>query len=395
MIAINDKKNCCGCGACEQKCPKQCIAMIEDAEGFFYPSVNKMKCIDCGVCEKVCPVINATEGKQDVVAYAAYAAYANDNNLRMKSSSGGLFTLFAMQILDQDGVVFGAAFDENFMVHHIAIESMEELSKLQGSKYIQSRIENTYREVAQYLKVGRKVLYTGTACQVAGLKKYLGKEYEQLYTIDVLCHGVPSPKVWKRYLDYQEKCHDGVVTRIFFRQKDFGWKTFALKIQFSNLSEYKQIFFDDFFMQMFLANICLRPSCHACKFKELDRPSDITIGDSWGIENYMPDMDDNNGTSVVLIRSSKGQKLFDLCQSEIKYKEAEVDKILPPTADSRKSVEIHFGRTRFFKKLNAGCSIPKLAKVIQQSFPRRVAEKCKSYIRRTMGYQDSTIKKIK
>lgn len=314
MISINEKKKCCGCNACVQKCPKQCIVMREDVEGFLYPVVDQSECVGCGLCEKACPILNAKAEHQEVTAYAAFA---NDDNIRMKSSSGGLFTLFARQILSDNGIVFGAAFDQNFMVHHIAIETEEELIKLQGSKYLQSRIENTYQEAERYLKFGRKVLYTGMACQIAGLKKFLGKEYELLYTVDVLCHGVPSPKVWRRYLDYQEKCHGGAVTRTFFRQKDFGWKTYALKLQFNNLSAYEQIFSRDLFMQMFLSNICLRPSCHACKFKGLDRPSDITIGDSWGIENYMPEMDDDKGTSVVLVHSLNGQKLFANCKTRL------------------------------------------------------------------------------
>ncbi|QHQ59955.1 4Fe-4S dicluster domain-containing protein [Anaerocolumna sedimenticola] len=379
MISISDKKYCSGCNACVQKCPKHCIKMVEDEEGFLYPSVNKNECVDCGFCEKVCPVINAKEDKQKV---AAYAAYANDDDIRMKSSSGGLFTLFADQILKDNGVVFGAAFDIDFMVHHVAIESVEELSRLQGSKYLQSRIENTYQQAEQYLKSGRKVLFTGTACQIAGLKQYLGKEYDLLYTVDVLCHGVPSPKVWKRYLNYQEKYHGGAVTRTIFRQKEFGWKSYALKLQFSNSSAYEQIFQKDLFMQMFLSNICLRPSCHACKFKSLDRPSDITIGDSWGIGQYMPDMDDDKGTSVVLIHSEKGQKLFDLCESEMLFKEAEVDKILPPTADSRKSVAMHSGRKNFFKELNDGSSILKLENVLKPSLLRRVLRKCKAVVKK-------------
>lgn len=377
MISISEKLNCCGCSACVQMCPKQCISMVEDEEGFLYPCVDRTLCIDCGSCENVCPVCNEKAEEEEITAYAAYA---KSDDIRLKSSSGGLFTLFAKQVLSDNGVVFGAAFDKNFMVHHISIASEEELYKLQGSKYLQSRIENTYQEAERYLKFGRKVLFTGTACQIAGLKKFLGKEYEQLYTVDVLCHGVPSPKVWKRYLDYQEKCHGGAVTRTFFRQKDFGWKTYALKLQFSNSSAYEQIFSKDLFMQMFLSNICLRPSCHACKFKDLNRPSDITIGDSWGIENYMPDMDDDKGTSVVLVHSQKGQELLGLCQSEMQFREADVDKILPPTADSRKPVAIHSGRTSFFEKLNAGCAMPELAKVIRPSFLRRVVRKCKTNI---------------
>lgn len=374
MILLTDKKNCCGCSACVQKCPKQCIKMKEDEEGFFYPEIDKLKCIDCSMCEKVCPVINVKRTEQEVVAYVAYA---NDDDVRMKSSSGGLFTLFAKKILSEHGVIFGAAFDNELMVHHVSVETLEELNRLQGSKYLQSSIENTYQEAEQFLKAGRKVLFTGTACQIAGLKQFLRKKYNLLYTVDVLCHGVPSPKVWKRYLEHSEKYHGGAVTQVFFREKKFGWKAYSMKLKFSNSKVYERIFKKDLFMRLFLSNMCLRPSCHDCKYKSLDRPSDITIGDSWGIEHYMPDMDDDKGTSVVLVHSQQGEQLFDLCKSEMMFKSAEIDKILPPTADSRKSVAMHSRRARFFRKLNAGSSIPELSKMLKPSLLKRVLRKMK------------------
>lgn len=376
MISIKDKKNCCGCNACVQKCQKKCITMVEDTQGFMYPSVNKIECINCGLCEKVCPVANVMSKQQNILAYAAYA----DDNIRMKSSSGGLFTLLAEKILDENGVVFGAAFDNDFLVHHISIESKDELFKLQGSKYLQSQIENTYVQVENHLKNERKVLFTGTACQIAGLKNFLGKEYEQLYTVDVLCHGVPSPKLWQHYLKYQENCYNSQVTQVFFRSKKFGWRKFSLQLQFNNSSIYEEVYEKDMYMKLFLSNICLRPSCHDCKYKKMNRPSDITIGDSWGIEKYMPEMDDDKGTSVVLIHSQKGKELFDSCKNEMLFKEAEVDQILPPHADSRKSVAIHSRRSKFFKELNAGSSMLSLMKLLKPRFLGKVKRKIKKIL---------------
>lgn len=293
MIQINDKKDCCGCGACMLSCPSECISLKEDKEGFLYPHVNAELCINCGACERSCPVLNCelSEG----VLPDAYVAYADDDVLRENSSSGGMFSLFAENILNSGGVVFGAAFDSDFTVHHIVVESVDELSKLRGSKYLQSRTENAFKEAEDYLKSGRKVLYTGTACQIAGLKRYLKRDYTNLYTVDVLCHGVPSPKVWKKYLEEQEKTHGAAVRRTFFRNKKYGWKTYAVSLDFSNETVYERIFKEDSFMKLFLGNICLRPSCHDCKFKGLSRPSDITIGDCWGIEKIMSDMDDDKG----------------------------------------------------------------------------------------------------
>lgn len=380
MIKISDKSNCCGCSACVQICPKKCIKIIQDIEGFEYPSIDIAKCINCGLCEEICPVQNSKNEGNKILK--AYVAYSKEEDIRLQSSSGGMFTLLAEEILNRNGVIFGAAFDEEFLVHHMSIDNKEDLSNLRGSKYLQSRIENTYFEAKQFLNAGRFVLYVGTACQIAGLKEYLRKNYEKLYTIDVLCHGVPSPKVWETYLRYQEKQHKASVKSIFFRDKVNGWKTFSMQVLFRNSEKYEKIFQNDYFMQLFLRNICLRPSCYDCKFKNLNRPADITIGDCWGIQNYIPSMDDDKGTSVVLIHSQNGQKLFDTLKNQIVYHEAEVDKALPPTADSRKSVVMHPKRDKFFKKLEKGIDFEQLVKLIEPSGLTKVKRRIKSYLKK-------------
>ena len=203
MIRVNDKKECCGCNACVQSCPKKCIVMARDEEGFLYPEVDYSQCVECGLCEKACPILNA-EKKQDMVL-KCYVAYAKDESIRLQSSSGGVFTLLAEAILQKQGIVFGASLDENMQVKHISIDNVADLSLLRGSKYVQSDIGNTYIEVKKNLENGRQVLFSGTACQIAGLKQYLRKDFENLYTIDILCHGVPSPKVWDLYLQWQKE----------------------------------------------------------------------------------------------------------------------------------------------------------------------------------------------
>ena len=200
MISIQDKKNCCGCGACVQRCPKQCVTMQEDSEGFLYPKVDLSVCIDCHLCEKVCPIINQGEGHEP---QAVYAAKNPNEKIRMQSSSGGVFTILAEKILDEGGVVFGAAFNDKWEVEHDFVERKDELAKFRGSKYVQSKIGKSYRNVETFLKEGRKVLFSGTPCQIAGLKKFLRKDYENLFTVDFICHGVPSPGVFRTYL--QEK----------------------------------------------------------------------------------------------------------------------------------------------------------------------------------------------
>lgn len=380
MIDIIKKEACCGCSACMQICPKKCINMIEDTEGFLYPIVDSSKCIQCNLCEKICPIQNIRSESNE--RQNAYVAYIKNEELRLKSSSGGMFTLFAEAILKENGVIYGAAFDNEFLVHHVGIDNNEDLQQLRGSKYLQSRIENTFIEVKELLKLDRFVLYVGTACQVAGLKAYLGKEYEKLYTIDVLCHGVPSPKLWKVYLQYQEQQHSSEIKKMFFRDKKWGWKGFNMALLFNNQQTYEKTFRDDYFMRLFLQDICLRPSCHECQFKELNRPSDITLGDCWGIENYMPQMDDDKGTSVVLIHSDKGQKLFDSLKEKMICCEAEIDKALPATADSRKSVKRHPKRKIFFKQLEQGKDIKQLIKLIEPSLIERLKRKIKNIIKR-------------
>ena len=383
QIEILNKKDCCGCSACAQACVKKCITMRTDYEGFTYPEVDLSTCVQCGLCKKACPIINADSNSNEMLHYPAYAAFADAENVRLRSSSGGIFTLLAENVLHKGGMVFGAAFDDEFMVSHIGIEHIEEITRLQGSKYLQSRIGNTYYEAKVALDAGRQVLYSGTACQIAGLKGYLKKEYPNLLTLDVLCHGVPSPKVWNSYLRSQEVLHNGHVRRTFFRHKKYGWKTFALLLEFSNNKAYERIFAEDPFMQMFLSNICLRPSCYACKFKSLSRPSDITIGDCWGIDNIYPDMDDDKGTSIVFAHSEKGMDLLKKIWGEMTYKEGNIEELLPNTADSRKSVSPHPNRNTFFAALDAGENCDELLKFVKPkvSILGKVKRKIKVIIR--------------
>ena len=367
---MNDKlKECCGCAACQQICPMNCITMEADEEGFIYPKIDESICIRCNKCENICPIYHPDSPKGRTETYVGYSI---NEPVRKSSSSGGIFSLIAEYVLGQNGVVFGAAFDEEFMVHHICIQSEEELCKLRGRKYVQSRLGNTYTEAGNYLKENRLVLFSGTACQIAGLKKFLGKEYDNLLTIDVLCHGVPSPKIWKLYLEDQEKKYDSSISSIQFRNKKFGWKKFAVNMQFKNGQEYSVPFFKDKFMNMFLSNIDLRPSCHHCHFKEFPRVSDVTIGDSWGIESYMPEMDDDKGTSVISVYTGKGKKVLNEIQKNLIVKKTELDKALPISADSRKSVPEHPNRKKYWTALQAGKSLDEIHKYVKKNIIQKV-----------------------
>lgn len=366
---IDNKKDCCGCTACMHICPVKCIKMQEDEEGFLYPVTDKKKCINCHKCEKVCPIRNIINDNAET---ETYVGYNKNEEIRKQSSSGGMFSVVAEWILRQNGAVFGAAFDENFEVYHIAVETEAELSKLRGSKYVQSNLLDAYPRVLQYLENNRKVLFTGTACQIAGLKKYLKNDYENLYTLDVLCHGVPSPKIWRMYLEDKNKKYNSSIEKIEFRNKKNGWKNFSMKIDFSDNQRYCVLHPEDEFMRMFLGNINLRPSCYSCRFKGIPRISDMTVGDSWGIENYMPDMDDDKGTSVILVHSSKGRQMLEAVKASLNIKEANLDKALPRTVDSRNSVEMHPNRKKYFEGVSRDESFDSLNGYLPKNFMQKV-----------------------
>ena len=347
MIHIKNKKECCGCSACVQKCPKQCIEMIEDYEGFLYPTVNKDLCINCGMCDKVCPTINQDEPKEPIYTIAAVN---RDERTRLLSSSGGIFTMLAESTIDNGGAVFGAAFNEKWEVKHICVEDKSELQKLRGSKYVQSDIGNCYKEAKAYLSAGKEVLFSGTPCQIAGLKKFLRKEYKNLKTIDVVCHGTPSPIAWRKYLDEVSSRYSITqITDIQFRDKTEGWKTFSLSIKYKDKEGSEKIFREtlneNVFMKCFLSNLCLRPSCHACPARKGKSRSDITLADLWGAENICPELDDNKGVSLILLRNQDLDLLY-LDKKEIEYYKALT---YNPSIESDTAIPVK--RDKFFRIL--------------------------------------------
>ncbi len=375
MIQIKNRSECCGCCACAVKCPQKCIQMVSDSEGFIYPYVNGELCINCGLCEKTCPVLNCPANEKIRPCDKTYVSYCNVPEIRLNSSSGGIFSLCAEQILKKNGVVFGAAFDCDFSVHHIKIEKIDDIKLLQGSKYVQSKIENTFEQVRAALCDDKYVLYSGTACQISALKQYLAEDFCRLYTVDVLCHGVPSPLLWKKYLEEKETEFSSKIKNINFRDKSSGWKSYSVKIEFLNGKVYSRTFDKDVFMRLFLSNICLRPSCHDCKFKSADRMSDITVGDAWGIGKCMPDMDDDMGTSVVIVHSGKGKQLAESITDRVTVKSCDTDIVLPPDADSRKSVMPHRNRQVFFRYLADGYGTKELAVLIKKPLSTRFKAK--------------------
>ncbi len=306
MIQIVDKKDCCGCGACVQRCPKLCLTMHEDGEGFLYPEVTQPEhCIHCGLCQSVCPVINPSQPCRPM---EVHAAKNSDEQVRMSSSSGGVFSMLAEQTIRQGGVVFGARFDERWEAVHDYAETLEGLEAFRGSKYVQSRIGRAYYKVEGFLRQGRRVLFSGTPCQTAGLKNFLRKEYEGLLCVDIVCHGVPSPKVWREYLSQLKPASE--IRGVNFRDKSGGWKRYSLHITGAEGFSLLQPYTENTFMQGFSHDLYLRPSCYACPAKGGRSQSDITLGDFWGVHNVHPSLNDNKGVSAVLVRTQKGRDAF-------------------------------------------------------------------------------------
>lgn len=366
MIEINRPEDCCGCTACEAVCPVDCISMPKDSDGFSYPHVDKTQCIDCGLCIKACPVINRY-GSAAITA-KVYAAINCDGQVRAESSSGGVFSLLAQVVLERNGVVFGARYNNNFKVVHCSIERLEDLHLLRGSKYAQSDMGESLSDVKRLLAAGREVLFSGTPCQVAGLKHYLHQDYPLLTTVDVACHGVPSPAIFARYLDEQqqrvERENKGAVAELrnfTFRNKAAGWRHYNVVSEYNiargeanpenGTIRITQPFFRNEFMRGFLHNFFLRPICYQCPSKKFTSGSDITIADYWGIENHTPQMDDNKGTSLVIVLTGNGQRMWDSIVPRIKAQPTSMADALSGNHALVRSESIPAQREMFFADL--------------------------------------------
>lgn len=378
---------CTGCGACAAACSLQCIRMIPDAEGFLRPDINLQACIGCGHCQKACPIVESHKLPDNKTI--AYAAISTDEQIRYASTSGGIFTLLGRWVLEQGGIVFGAAYDDDFRVIHCAAEYPDDLCRFRGAKYAQSQLGNTYRQVQSCLKDGRYVLFSGTPCQVGGLVSFLGKDYDRLILVDLICHGVPSAKVWAHYISYRStQDADGEKPlAINLRSKESGWPGYSIRFDYPNGKVYTAPNSRDPYLRGFVGNLYLRPSCYNCNFKGSVRLSDFTLGDYWGVWSQLPEYHDGKGTSLVLLHTEKAKSIWKDILCDCKYCKVDISTALaenpsallsPSTKENREQFFERYSQEDFSALVGELCPIPIRKK---QSFIYRIAKKIWNYIK--------------
>lgn len=370
-----NKKDCNGCGTCSLICPKKCITMEEDEEGFFYPKVDKSKCIKCNKCKNVCSNFNEKKENNE----KAYAVINTHKKYADKFSSGGMFFALAQYIIEKGGVVFGVRYTEELKVVHDYAENIDDVVKFCGSKYVRSDLKDSYLKVEEFLIKDRYVLFTGTPCQINGLKKYLGKEYEKLLLCDVICRANPSPKTFKMFKQNLENTNNKRVKMISFRGKRNGWESPNTLIMYEDGKEEK----NNVFLNAFGADLINRPSCSKCVFVSKRRISDITIGDLWGVNEIFPSLQFKDGVSLLIINSLKGKQVFNEIKNKIKYKEVDYDKAC--SFNYFKVFPVYVNRKKFFKfikkgKINEENFIEMMEKYMELGFCRKKLKRLKEII---------------
>lgn len=369
MIHIQDKSKCCGCCACVDVCDHQAITLKTDIEGFWYPEVDKDKCVDCGLCEKVCPELHILDLKKNDFEKPAHTIAAINKNMsvRWDSTSGGAFSALADVMYAQGGYVSGAVYNDDFSVSNYISNNQEDLKRLRSSKYLQSKAEGLYKQIRDLLRNGEKVLACGTPCQMAALRSFLRKDYDNLTIVDFICRGVNSPKVYRKYLDSLEREYGGKVIYVKAKNKELGWRNLTRKVVFDNGKVYYGVLMDDDFRRGYHTNVFCRPSCYHCQYKGFPRMADITIADYWGIEKVDKNLDNNIGTSMILLNSKKGIEYFEKVKDRLEWEETGFDSILPGNIALRKPIEpAKIDRKTFFEDLDRGT----FDDVVKKYFPK-------------------------
>lgn len=379
MLQVLEHDKCTGCAACFTACPHKAITMHFDEEGFEKPVINQDACVDCGLCQSVCPVIQYDKRQEQRNEYndaqVGYAARNRNYSQRLISSSGSIFPPIAEWILENNGVVVGAAYDDQFNVVHRIIDSVDDLRDIQGSKYLQCKADSTtFKRIKDELKTGRLVLYSGMACQVEGLKTFLRKEYENLYIIDLICMGIPSPIVWQKYL--KAYFNGEKIQHINFKEKSIGWNSFCFYVK-TDKREFKELGMENLYLQSMFHSWNMRPSCFQCPFKKEKRFSDFTLADCWGANKLVPSIDDNKGLSSVIVHSAKGQRLWNLLSDKIESIEISIDDIAAGNLNLIQNKPQTGDRKLFYDILerNPRKAFEGLCKVNHPGFLRRIVGK--------------------
>ena len=387
MIEIKNKKDCCGCCMCAGACPKNCIEMQADDEGFVYPHVDESSCVNCHLCEKVCPVINFKDEKSDF-QQQGYIVQHKDPVVLRESTAGGAFTAIAKYVLDRGGVAFGVELQDNLnatpsAAHHIWVDKKADLKKFRNSKYVQSFVGDTAQQVKSFLEQGKYVCFSGTPCQVEGLKQYLDvKKVDQtnLILVDVVCRAVPSPFIFRKYLEYQEKKNSEHITSVRFRDKHYGYKYSTMNvISDRNHGNYHRGVESDPWLRAFFSNICDRPSCHDCKFRKLHRLSDFTIWDCFHVGRFSRELDNDKGATRMLVHTEKGHQVLEGIRKELMIVDVPVSMIIDGAKELRESVSPNERRDAFF----ADAAILDGYDLFEKYFPETARVKLKRMIRMT------------
>lgn len=352
MIEIKDKQDCCGCTACAAICQKDCITMKEDKEGFLYPNVDETKCVDCGACERTCPILNVK--KKQPFQQKAYIVQNKDESVLRESTAGGAFTAIAKYVLQNDGVVFGVELNKNIVAQYIYITKIADIYKFRNSKYVQSLLGGgVLCKVKSFLKQGKTVCFSGTPCQIEGLKSYLKKDYENLITVDVACRAVPSPMIFRKYVELQEQVMADEIKTVRFRDKYYGYKYSTMNvITDRNHGNYHQGVESDPWLRAFFSNICDRPSCHNCRFRNQYRVSDFTIWDCFHVGRFSKELDNDKGATRVLVHTEKGREIFENIKEDFFYVEVSPEAAVAGAKEMRESVKPDERRQAFFEDAN-------------------------------------------
>jgi len=393
MISIDNKKDCCGCTACVSTCPKNAISLIEDDQGFTYPHVNQSFCVNCGLCDKVCPVLNSEKRNKDYKKI--YALRLKDESILQKSSSGGAFYAIASYVIQNlNGIVFGVKYDEKMEVRHAYTETLEGLKDFQGSKYVQSNIKGVYDQVRSFLCAGRYVLFTGTPCQVIALKLFLKKDYEKLICVDNICHSVPSPRIFKEYLEMVNSAYKCNVVKIDMRNKKKGWSHAFYYYYYyysdgTSLGDDKLKF--EHWGKLFFSGLITRPSCNSCRFTSYRRTGDITVADFWDDSLKRPEAYSPKGTSLFIVSTDKGENVLNKIEETVNKWELTEDEACQPCLKA--PVKANPRKEEFWKYYHKNGFRKAYNKYFKTKFKTKIRRTLTRILKNTFIYQ--VLKRIK